>query len=237
MTDSHSRAFSRRRFAGAALGVALMLGAAMVAPVTAQAAPNITGKLRDLTNGVPVAGQTIRLRANEGGVPGEILQSVVTNSVGDFAVTPPFAARKYFLQLVAGDYQGGYLGHDSQSFVRLGEEPQLWDPGTDLGSVHAYPAFMRGTVVNAATGQRVRGVVVTARDVVTLEVLEQDTTNSNGVFVMTGLNRDEYAVKLNGSSVGYETGFLGCAHGVVPAWGDACSYGTGKIGKARLDHL
>jgi hypothetical protein len=52
---------------------------------------------------------------------------------------------------------------------------------------------------------------------------------------MDGLHEDEYAVKFNGARLGYETGFLGCGRGVVPTWGEACSFGTGPVGKARLE--
>jgi hypothetical protein len=105
--------------------------------------------------------------------------------------------------------------------------------GTRLGAA----TYLQGTVVNATTGNSVAGIRVTLRDVVSLDVLASDMSNASGVFRMNDLSEDEYAVKFAGARQGYETGFLGCGHGVVPTWGEACSFGTGRIGKARLEKL
>ncbi len=208
-----------------------------ISSTSASAGTAITGRLKDVSNGTSVSGQTIRLWSNDGGVPDEIVDTDTTDGAGNYSLTPPAAGPRYFIQLVAGRYQSGYLGHENNWFVRLGEQPQLWDPGTGLGPTFGLPAFMRGTVVNSATGNPVQGVLVTVRDVVTLEVLESDRTDLDGIWSVSGLTLDEYGIKVNGSSRGYETGFVGCGRGVVASWDDACSFGTGKVGRARLDRL
>jgi carboxypeptidase family protein len=101
----------------------------------------------------------------------------------------------------------------------------------------AKESFIRGTVVNSHTHNPVPGVAVTVRDPVSLDVVGSDTTNADGVYRVTGLTSDEYAIKFNGSARGYETGFLACDHSVVPTYGDACTFGTGREGRALLDRL
>ena len=100
-----------------------------------------------------------------------------------------------------------------------------------------FPTYLKGMVVNSATGAQVQGVLVTLRDPVTLDLIASDLTNASGVFRMDGLHSDEYAIKFNGSRRGYETGFGGCGHGVVPTYGEACTFAPGPVGKFRLDHL
>jgi hypothetical protein len=100
-----------------------------------------------------------------------------------------------------------------------------------------FPTYLKGMVVNASTGAQVRGVLVTLRDPVTLDLIASDLTNDSGVFRMDGLHSDEYAIKFNGSRRGYETGFGGCGHGVVATYGEACTFAPGAVGKFRLDHL
>ena len=99
------------------------------------------------------------------------------------------------------------------------------------------PTYLKGMAVDSSTGAQLRGVLVTLRDPVTLDLIASDRTNDNGVFRMDGLHSDEYAIKFNGSRVGYETGFGGCGHGVVPDYGDACTFAPGAVGKFRLDPL
>lgn len=100
-----------------------------------------------------------------------------------------------------------------------------------------FPTYMKGTVVDSATGAQLRGVLVTARDPVSLDLIASDRTNSSGVFRIDGLHSDEYAIKFNGSRIDYETGYGGCGHGVVPDYGDACTFAPGAVGKFRLDRL
>ena len=61
-------------------------------------------------------------------------------------------------------------------------------------------------MVNEATGNPVRGVLVTLRDPVTRVVIAADSTNVHGVDRFDGLDSDEYGVKFNGTRKGYESG-------------------------------
>jgi hypothetical protein len=99
-----------------------------------------------------------------------------------------------------------------------------------------FPTYIKGTVVNSSTGAQVSGVLVTVRSP-SLALIASDTTNANGVFRMDGLHSDEYALKFNGSRRGYETGYGGCFHGVVPTFGEACTFAPGAVGRFRLDRL
>jgi hypothetical protein len=100
-----------------------------------------------------------------------------------------------------------------------------------------FPTYLKGMVVNSSTGAQVSGILVTLRDPVSLDLIASDTTNANGVFRMDGLHSDEYGIKFNGSRRGYETGWGGCGHGVVPTFGEACTFAPGGVGKFRLDRL
>jgi hypothetical protein len=100
-----------------------------------------------------------------------------------------------------------------------------------------FPTYLKGVAVNASTGARLSGILVTVRDPVSQDLIASDTTNDNGVFQMDGLHSDEYGIKFNGSRRGFETGWGGCGHGVVPTFGDACTFAPGSVGKFRLDHL
>jgi hypothetical protein len=106
-------------------------------------------------------------------------------------------------------------------------------PSSDKGAA----TYIRGVAVKAGNGTPIPGVLVTIRDIDDLSVVGSDVTNSNGVYRIDGLTEDEYAVKFNGRSVGFEIGFLACNKSVVPTWGQACSFGTGNLGQARLQRL
>ncbi len=45
------------------------------------------------------------------------------------------------------------------------------------------------------------------------------------------------AVRVNGSAVGYETGWVGCHQNVVRSWGAACSFPQGRQTPFRVEHL
>jgi len=48
---------------------------------------------------------------------------------------------------------------------------------------------------------------------------------------------EELDVRVNGSAVHYETGWVGCAHNVVQSWAAACSFGQGRYTAFKLQHL
>ena len=48
---------------------------------------------------------------------------------------------------------------------------------------------------------------------------------------------EQLDVRVNGSAVHYETGWVGCNHNVVPSWGAACSFGQGRQTPFHLQHL
>jgi len=146
-------------------------------------------------------------------------------------VTYRLSARAFSLAAVA------VLAGMATAVPSAADAQQVSPSSASISAHRLAPTYLRGQVVNQDTGTPVAGVRVTLRDVVSLDVLATDRTDRNGRFRMDGLFEDEYAVKFAGGMVGYETGFLGCGHGVVPTWGEACSFGTGPIGKARLEKL
>ena len=216
------------------LGLLLALGlSAVTAP--ASAAGHVTGRLVDSESGAAVKGQTVRLRPiDDGGGPGAVIDTATTSDTGHFDLdSGSNPADEYYVQLVAGRYQAGYLGDE---FVQPLAFAQTFGAPSDTGTVKALPAFIRGTVVNAKTLNPVAAVRVTARsqDEIT-EVDGADTTNSKGVFEITGLRcEDDCYLRLNGSTVGYESGYRACNAQVVPTWSAACASPIGRIGRVFL---
>ena len=217
--------------------LALLALAVVAGPPAAGAADPITGQLADATGShQAVPGMTVRLRTVTGGGPGTVVATDVTDSEGKFSLDAgPTPDDEYYVQVVAGRYQGGYVGED---YVEpTAAYAVTWGPHSSIGKVWALPAFIRGTIVNAATGNPVSGVKVTVRTSTHLfTVIDSDLTGRAGVFQVDGITcEDNCALKVNGQSVGYEAGWRGCSAQVVPTWGDACGSPIGRIGKVFLD--
>lgn len=93
------------------------------------------------------------------------------------------------------------------------------------------PPYASGRVVDSTSGTALAGVVVEYRDIATLAPLRGDTTDRRGAFRVNRLPADveeEYALWVDGSAVGHESGYVGCGFEVVATWGEACSIGSGR---------
>jgi hypothetical protein len=99
--------------------------------------------------------------------------------------------------------------------------------------------FFSGRLVDPATGKPVKGATVKVFRINTDDLLGQATSGPAGRFRITGLSDsdEELDVRVNGSAVHYETGWVGCAHNVVASWAAACSFGQGHQTPFRLQHL
>lgn len=210
-------------------------------PPSASAGAPIAGQLVDFTTDNPVSGTTIRLHVDDGGAPGAVVGTDTTDADGRFSVMPTVAGT-YWVEVVrTARVQGGYVSDEATgpSWVQYGTSDGATPvaAGTDLGEVLDAPSFISGVVVNAANGNRLRGIRVSTRDVLALgTVLNADTTNSDGFFRIPIWGED-FGLRVNGSARGFENGWRGCAGGVVPTWGAACQSPIGRIGKVRLDRL
>ncbi len=228
-------------FAVGAVAALVLTGLSQIP--AANAADPLTGRLVDGTVGSHpgVANMTIQLREVTSSGVGPVVDSDVTNSTGAFSLDAgPSPDDEYYVRVVAGNYQGGYVGGASPAVVQPTPGfATTYGPHAHVGPVWANPAFIRGIVVNAATGNPVAGARVTSRDSADITTVEGlDVTNSNGVFRVTGITcEDSCALKINGSSIGYETGFRACGGTVVATWGAACASPIGRIGNVRLDRL
>jgi hypothetical protein len=203
---------------------------------TANAAPEITGKVRAAYGSTPpVSGATVRLWTYDGGEPGTLADTDVTSAHGNFSLVPPSSGR-YFLQMVHPDFRRGWLA-DNKYFEPLGTSTLLVRPGDDVAKTLAIPTFVRGRVVNQANANPVEGVVVTAVEAGTHEFLARDRTNDRGVFRIEDVvpNDDSIELRFNGSDVGYESGWASCFHTVVPTSGEGCGVGLGAIGTWRIE--
>jgi hypothetical protein len=99
--------------------------------------------------------------------------------------------------------------------------------------------FFAGRLINPATGNPVKGATVKVFEINTDNLLGQDKSGSAGYFRIDGLSAadEELDVRVNGSAVHFETGWVGCNHNVVPSWGDACSFPQGRQTPFKVQHL
>ena len=207
----------------------------------ASAGAVITGRLIDYTTDDPVPGTTVRLHENSGGTPGAVIDTVTTDATGDFSLSPT-SAGDYWVEVVRNArVQGGYVSDSTTgpSFVQYEffADATLIPSGTNLGRTLDAPSFVSGIVVNAATGARLRGIQVSIREPDALGTsVGDDTTDTNGFFRIPVFG-EEWGMRVFGRSRGFENGWVGCARGVVPTWGEACAHGPGRIGRIRLDRL
>lgn len=201
--------------------------------------PDIVGRLVDVTTDDPVANTTVKL--HQGNVAGAVVDTATTAADGQFSLTPGPSDADYWVEVVRSSrVQGGFVSDSDEgpSYVQFDSSfatPLI--PGTDLGDVLDAPSFISGFVVNAANGNRLRGIAVSTREVGALgTVVGSDTTNSDGFFRIPIFGED-FGLRVNGHARGFETGWRGCAGGVVQTWGAACQSPLGRIGKVRLERL
>jgi hypothetical protein len=229
----------RRTTAVLSLVAALVVSVGLVhAP--ADAAGPLTGRIVFATGGAGgVAGVKVRLRTlADGGGPGAVVDTDVTGATGAFALSAGASPDdEYYVQVVAGRMQGGYVGGDPAYVQRTPGDAMTYGPHAKIGKIRANPAYLRGVVVDAATKKPLRGIKVAARSMNDGWQTEgTDTTDRSGVFRITGLEcEDDCYLKVNGSAKGHEVGYRACNASVVPDWGDACASPIGSIGKVRLD--
>ena len=219
----------------------LMLLAAPLAMASAQGlTASISGTLLSASgNGTtPIAGATVTLWTDSGSGPGSATSTTTTTATDGSFSLPAGSDPHYYVKVTYNsNYRPGFVGG---GFVQTDPAwAESYAPGTALGDVYMIPAFIRGYVVNPATGNRVSGVKVSARaygDWKTAEAV--DYTNRNGVFVLRGFEcEDDCYLKFQGNPVNYENGYRACNGSVVPTWGAACASPLGNIGKIRLQHL
>ncbi len=218
--------------------LAVIMTTVGLVPVPAQAATPLTGRLIFATGGSgPATGVKVRLRTVTSDGPGTIVDSDLTSSEGTFSLDAGASPDdEYYVQVVAGRFQGGYVG-GSPKYVQPGTAYAVtYAPHAALGTIRANPAYIRGVVVNAKTKKPVSGIKVAARSKNDGWQLEgTDYTNRAGIFVIRGIEcEDDCYLRINGAPKGYEVGYRACNGSVVASWEDACASPIGSIGKVRL---
>ena len=110
--------------------------------------------------------------------------------------------------------------------------------GVVAAPAHAASYTYTGRAVDSATGNPLKGVLVSARNVVDRTINYAHTrTAADGTYRLTGVPEEEVGLKFNGSDVDHETGWQSCTHTVVQQWGNACSWGPGSNGRAKLQRI
>lgn len=110
---------------------------------------------------------------------------------------------------------------------------------TAQGETARRAGFFAGRLIDPATGDPVGGVTVKVFRINTDTLLGRTRSGPAGRFRIDGLpdSEEELDVRVNGSAVDYETGWVGCAHNVVPSWAAACSFGQGRQTPFKIQHL
>ena len=228
------------------LASAAVLVAGLGTFTPASAADPIFGRLVDaVAPSHPAAsGMVVKLRTVTASGPGTVVATDTTDGDGLFQLDPGSSTDdEFYVQVLPGNWQGGWVGpgdSGTQDYVQPAPRyARTYGPGDHIGSIFANPAFIRGVIVNAATGHPISGVTVKARshnDGWTPE--GSDVTSSTGVFRIDGIScEDDCYLKVDGSARRYETGYRACNAQVVPTWGEACASPIGRIGKVFLQHL
>jgi hypothetical protein len=110
---------------------------------------------------------------------------------------------------------------------------------SQAGTTGRDSGYFSGKLVNQANGKPVKGATVKVFRINTDTLLGSDDSGSLGKFRINGLsaNDEELDVRVNGSAVHFETGWVACNHKVVHSWGEACSFGQGHQTPFFLQHL
>lgn len=209
------------------------------AAVQAKAPAPISGRL--FVGGNPAAGVKIQLRS---GATGTLIGATTTNSEGRFWVTrtgPLPRGGSYVKVVGTSTVQGGVIGG------AVSETPKWVQPsyaygtryadGTSLGRVYALPAYVRGKVVDADDLTPVVGAVVRLREASSNDIAGYATTDSNGIFRITGIDGEDFNLQVVGTRLVYESGYRACDAQVVPTIGEACGSPIGDIGRVYLEYV
>lgn len=223
-----------------ALLVAAVLGLSLAAlnpPPGHSQAPVITGRLIDPSTDLPVAGMTVNLHVET--PAGPVVSTTETDAEGEFslAAVSKDPEDRFVVEVVAGTLQAGYVKRYDTLVLVDWTRYSRWEAGDDIGDIVGIPAYLKGKVVNARTRNAVAGVRVTLREAVSNDVVAVATSNSLGRFTITGIEGEDFNLKLQGTTVGYETGYRACNAQIVPTIGQACGSPLGQIGKLFLDRL
>jgi hypothetical protein len=237
----------RRRLAlllAAFLGFSAVTVVVVAGSQPATAAGLLQGRLASaVDNDLFLPGATVNLRTVTESGPGVVVDTDTTDSDGRFALDAgPTPDDEYYVQVTLNNYRGGYVGGavDDDNYVQFDASfAATYSPGVNLGRVFIVPSFIRGVLINAATGARVPNVKVSVRPGDDLTKPEGvDFTNAKGVFKVKDIEcEDDCALYFLGHPQHYENGYWSCARTVVPTWGDACASSLGNIGRVRIDHL
>ncbi len=227
-----------RRLLAVLFAAVLGLSLASLNPPPGQAlAPVITGRLIDPSTDLPVPGVTVNLHLET--PSGAVVSTTETDAEGEFALPAVGGPEdRFVVEVVAGPtLQGGYVKRYDTFVLVDSARYSRWEPGDGIGDIVGTPAYLAGKVVNARTRNAVAGVRVTLREAVSNDVVAVATSNSLGRFTMTGIEGEDFNLKLRGYGVGYETGYRACNAQIVPTIGQACASPLGQIGWLFLERL
>ncbi len=99
--------------------------------------------------------------------------------------------------------------------------------------------FFAGKLINPKTGNPVVGATVKVFRINSDILLGQAKSGRGGLYRINGLKAvdEELDVRVNGSAIRYETGWVSCYNNVVKSWGAACSHSQGQQKPIKIQKL
>lgn len=198
----------------------LVAGMIAVPPVPARADTfTYSGTVVDYNGGAPLGGIVVEATA-----PGSVTPDATVTTAADGTWSFDGDQEEYQLYFGGGDdYQSGYRTCAGLVTPDVGDACTV---GPDSWPTRLFATWAAGYILDASTGLGVPGAVVQARQADGLTVIATDTTDAAGHYRVTGLAGDEISLYVDGSPVGYSSGWFGCA-GVVATWLEACTFAPG----------
>jgi hypothetical protein len=186
---------------------------------------------------LPVPSTVVAYAPNgSGGVGKVVATDEVDPLTGQFVL--PALEGPVCVQVVSStpDWQSGWLWPEYMSgdptwasYVQRVAPPVCNVTGpVDLGMIQLLSGEASGQVVDAVTGEPVVGATVRYDPADASAPPYSAVTGSDGRYSMTGLDFDEYSVKVTAKK--YVGGYLGNMCVLYSTHGDAANWGTGVIG-------
>lgn len=165
--------------------------------------------------------------------PGISTPGWTTTTAADGTWSFDAAADEYQLYFDGGsDYLSGYRGCSGYLFPDMGS---ACTNGPGFWTTYVVASFSSGRILDAATFDPVAGAVVTVYREDGTTLIDSATTATDGTYRVDGIDHEEIGVFVDGSPVGYSSGWFACAEGAVaPTFGEACTHAPGDDGDRFL---
>lgn len=183
----------------------------------------------------PVMATVVAYGPGQGGGSPKVVATVATGSDGTFSIGGLTSNVQVQVLPSSADWQSGwlwveYMANDPgfASYVQR-SAPNAFDvtPSMDLGMIQLQSSLASGRVVDLVTGAPIPGATVRYDPVEGGRKSFSATTDANGAYLFTGLDYEEYAVRV--SARRYVGGYLGYGNLLYSSFGEAGTWPMGPL--------